>query len=132
MFIEITLKYPTSNGISKDVQKFEFRISQAGIYDLYFTMRYVTGYPNPNILVKISQKTPEGKEYFKDCVFRIIDQNQNYIGEVAGNMWDFEECFAEKQDLESGIYQFEIEQTMPEDPVILIVDVGLIVRKSEE
>ncbi len=115
-----------------DIKKFDVRIREKANYDIYFAIRYTTGFPKKQISVRISQITPEGKDYYKDAVFNIIDNNSRYVGEVAGNIWDFEECIAENQNLAQGDYQFKIEHTMPDDPMILVVDVGLIVRKTKD
>ena len=123
---------PSLKWYKKDVLKFKVNINEDGIYDLFFALRYTTGFPYRNISVKITRKADDGIEWYKDCNFRIVNENDEYIGEVAGDMWDFEECFAEKQEMKHGTYYFEIEHTMPDDPVIPVLDVGLTVRKSQE
>ena len=86
----------------KDIKKFKVKISKNGNYDLVFAMRYPTGYPYRNIKVRISQISSDGKIIYKDAVFVVIDENNKYKGDVAGQLWDMEEVFSERQELKKG------------------------------
>ncbi len=115
----------------KDVKKFEVKINKTGNYDLFFAMRYPMGYPYKNIRLRISQTSPDGKTMYKDANFDVIDEDNKYIGEGTGQLWDLEEVFSENQKLEKGEYLYEIEHNMISDPVITVIDIGLIIRKSD-
>jgi gliding motility-associated lipoprotein GldH len=113
-----------------DVKSFDVEIPDDGEYDLYFTMRHSTGYPFRNIGVNIVQITPDGKELSKEANFLIVDENDEYKGDVIGQLWDIQELFSEKTELKAGNYTFKIGHIMNSDPVILIIDVGLTIKKS--
>ena len=115
-----------------DVKTFEVDIPEDGNYDLYFAMRHSTGYPFTSIKILIAQINPEGEEYNKDAEFSIADENGQYIGEVTGQLWDIEEMFSENTPLKKGKYTFKISHKMNSDPVILIIDIGLIIKSNQE
>jgi len=113
-----------------DKKKFAVDIEESGNYDMLFGFRYATLYPYRNIKVLITKTLPNGDSYTKDAEFRVVDENNNYIGSAGGDIWDLENIFAENEYLEKGKYQFIIEQDMGTDPVIVVMEIGLIVKKS--
>ena len=113
-----------------DVKIYEVDIPEDGNYDLIFAMRHSTGYPFTSIKISVTQITPEGEEFNKDAEFSVADENGQYIGKVTGQLWDIEEIFSEKTSLKKGKYTFKISHNMNSDPVILVIDIGLLVRKS--
>lgn len=116
----------------KDVKTFDVTIPEDGNYDLIFAMRYSTGYPFTTIKVHIEQTTPERKVLEKDAEFPVADENGNYIGDVTGQLWDIEDVFSENTFLKKGDYTFKINHGMNNNPVILVIDVGLIVRQYKK
>jgi len=112
-----------------DVKTFDVTIPEDGNYDLIFAVRHSTGYPFTTIKINIEEMMPDGKIYEKDAEFPVADENGKYIGEVTGQLWDIEAAFDENVFLKKGKYKFRIRHNMNHDPVILVIDVGLIVRK---
>jgi len=115
-----------------DVKTFHVNIPEDGFYDLYFAFRHSTGYPFTSIKVSVEQTTPDGNVLTKDAEFLTADENGNYIGEVTGQLWDLQELFSANTELKKGEYTFKISHNMNNDPVILVIDVGLIVKESEQ
>lgn len=115
-----------------DSKVFEVDIKEKGYYDLFFSMRYSTGYPFKQIKIQIAQKQPDGTELFKDAEIQIVNDKNEYLGEVTGQFWDIEELISEKTLLDAGKYTFEISHTMNNNPVVLVIDVGLVIRKSKQ
>ncbi len=115
-----------------DIKKFNVDIKEPGNYNIIFAFRYATLYPYRNIKITITKKQPNGKEYTKNAEFQVVDDENNYIGDVAGDIWDLENVISENEKLEKGKYEFEIEHNMDNDPVIVVMEIGLIIRKSKE
>jgi len=115
-----------------DVKTFDVTIPEDGNYDLIFAMRHSTGYPFTTIKINIEQITPEGKISEKNAEFSIADEQGHYLGEVTGQLWDIENVFSGNAFLMKGKYIFKISHKMNNNPVILVIDVGLIVRKHKE
>ena len=114
-----------------DIKTFEVDIPEDGNYDLFFALRHSSGYPFRNIGVKFVQITPDGKELSKEIDFLVVNENDEYKGEVIGQLWDIEELFSEKTPLKKGKYTFKISHIMNSDPVILVIDIGMVIRKSK-
>ncbi len=114
-----------------DVKTFEVDITENGNYDLFFAMRHLTGYPFTTIKVLISQITPDGNEFTKEAEFLVANEKGKYKGDVTGQFWDIEDVFSENTPLKKGKYTFKISHTMNNNPVILVIDIGLIIRKSK-
>ena len=115
-----------------DIKKFEVNIPSDGNYDLYFALRYITGYPYTNIKVNISETAADKTQMQKDCKYMLVNENREYLGDVAGDFWDFESLFSENQEMKKGEYIYEIKHAMVDNPLIMISDVGIIIRKSEK
>ncbi len=115
-----------------DVKTFNVTIPEDGNYDLIFALRHSTGYPFTSIKVHFEETTPDEKVYEKDAEFPVADENGKYIGDVTGQLWDIESSFDENVFLKKGKYTFKIKHNMNHNPVILVIDVGLIVKKHEE
>jgi len=113
----------------KDAKIFRVNISKEAKYDFIFAMRYPTGFPYNRIKVKITRVSENTEAVSKHAEFTVIDENNQYKGEVSGELWDLEEIFSENELLKPGKYTFKIEHDMNSDPVIAIIDIGLIVRK---
>ncbi len=114
-----------------DVKTFNINIKEDGNYDLFFAMRHATGYPFTSIKTKILMQTPDNKTFEKEAEFIAANEKGAYIGEVTGQLWDIEEIFSQNYFMKKGNYKISITQAMNEDPVILVVDIGLIVRLSK-
>lgn len=116
----------------KDVKTFEVEITKAGEYDLFFAMRHSIGYPFTSIKVNIEHSQNNGQTFVKAAEFPTTDESGKYIGEVTGQLWDIESVFAEKMYLNKGNHIFKISHAMNSNPVILVVDVGLIIKESSK
>ncbi|MCF6366567.1 MAG: gliding motility lipoprotein GldH [Bacteroidales bacterium] len=114
-----------------DKKTFEVDIKETGNYDLFFAMRYSTGYPFKQIKIKVTQKSPNGEEFYKNAEIAVANDKDEYIGDITGQLWDIEKLISKKTLLEKGKYVFEISHTMNSNPVVLVIDIGLIVRQTK-
>jgi len=115
----------------EDKKTFVVDISEKREYDLFFGMRYGTGFPFRYMKVKVSQKLPSGKEQEIDLQFMIIDTEKKYIGDPLGQIWDYEKVFMEKQIMDVGQYTYTIEHIMKDESVPAVMEIGFIVKESE-
>jgi gliding motility-associated lipoprotein GldH len=114
-----------------DVKTFEFDIKNEGNYDLIFCMRHSTGYQFMTIKTKISMTTPDYEVYEKEAEFLVTNEKGEYIGDGTGQLWDIEEAFSANELLKKGHYKISIAHAMENDPVILVMEIGLKVKKSK-
>jgi len=113
----------------EDTKSFDVTIYEEGSYDFIFAFRFATGFPYRTMKIKITQKSSENVEITQDCQFEVVDKNNNYNGDVAGELWDLETICLSKLKLIPGNYTYTISHTMENNPVIMVVDIGLIVKK---
>ncbi len=114
-----------------DIKSFEFEIKEQSEFDLIYTMRYITAFPYQIIKVHVEIQRPDGKIDEKDILMRTVGEDGKYIGEVAGDMWDFQSPISEKETLAPGKYKVSLKQDMPDDPMVALMTVGVEVRKHE-
>ncbi len=116
----------------KDKKNFDVKIKENGNYDLIFSMRYPTGFQYKNVDIKISRVSPDGKTIFKEFKIKVRDENGYYIGSAAGDLWDLEQIFSKGEKLENGNYKYTIEHISKIEPLMNVMDIGLIIRHSEK
>ncbi len=114
-----------------DKKIFELNISEAGNYDLYFGMRYATGFPYRYIPIKFTEKLPSGKEREKEVRFMIISKNKKYQGDPLGQIWDFEAPFSLHQKMQKGEYSYTIEHTLLNETAPAVMEIGLVIKKAD-
>jgi len=115
-----------------DVVKYNFNVDNAGEYNIYFPLRFTQGCPYKSIPINVKFISPTGKEFNISKEIKIIDDNNNYIGEGAGDIWDTEELIAEKHKFdETGNYKVEISQTSTEETLAFIMEVGLRIEPAK-
>ncbi len=115
-----------------ETPEFEFEIKDDTTnYDIYFTLRYVEGFPYQNMIGSILITDENKNASLKKFKFRVVDQNKEYIGDVAGNIFDIETLLIKDTSLVKGKYKVTIEQTTALPSLAFVMDAGLIVKKSE-
>ena len=113
----------------EDIKTFKVNIKEAGNYNLYFTMRFPTGYPYINIKANISMIKPNNEELTKNISFLVRDSTNNYLGAVAGEIWDFEDVFSKNTFLKKGEYKFAVKNNMNSNPVLAVISIGLKIKQ---
>lgn len=104
----------------------------ASHYDVYLAIRHTTYYPYANILVNVSSYDPDDNMRSLDYEFFLRDNNGNFKAEGAGDLWDIE--FLIYEDIsypKPGNYKYVVSNYMPHLSTPDIMEVGLIVKKTE-
>ena len=115
-----------------EVPEFEFEITNDTTnYDIYFTLRYVEGFPYQNMIGTMLIVDENKQSSLNNFKFRVVDENKDYIGDVAGNIFDIETVLIKDTSLAKGKYKVTIEQTTALPSLAFVMDAGLIVKKSE-
>lgn len=114
----------------KDAKIFKVNIPEKARYNFIFAMRFPTGFPYKNIKIKITRVSKNTEAVSKNAEFAVINEKNQYQGEVSGELWDLEEVFSENEEMQPGEYVFKIEHAMVSNPVLTVIDIGLIVSKS--
>jgi gliding motility-associated lipoprotein GldH len=113
--------------------EFNFEITEkAEKYDIILTLRYVEGFPYKNMIGTALLVDEHKNASLKKVFFPIIDDNKNYIGEVAGDLWDTEYTLFNDTSLEKGKYKITTEQLVVNPILAFVVDVGIKVKKVDK
>lgn len=122
---------PQNRWLKKDSREFKVPIKDINIaYNLKLTFRYVDGYQYQFVKVKVTETSPGGKSSVKEYNLKVREDNGDYIGEAALDIWDSDHLVeADKKFTETGTYTYLIEQNMPVDPLTSAMEIGLILEK---
>jgi gliding motility-associated lipoprotein GldH len=125
-------EFTTLEWKQSEIPKFEFEITNDTTkYDIYFTLRYIEGFPFQNMIGSMLIVDENKQASLNKFKFRVVDQNREYIGDVAGNIFDIEKIIIKDTLLTKGKYKVSIEQTTATPSLAFVMDVGLIVKNAE-
>lgn len=114
-----------------DKVTFDIPIKEGGLEgDIVFTIRHITQYPYDNLPVNIILTTASGEERIIEKEISLKDDKGNFIGSVAGDLWDVEEVlWPGFYFTEAGTYSIEFENLIPKVGTPGLVDIGVYVRE---
>lgn len=114
-----------------DKVRFDIPIEQAGMEaDIIFMVRHITQYPYDNLPVNFILTTPSGEERIMEKEIRIKDENGDFTGSGAGDLWDVEEkLWPGFYFTEPGKYTIEVENIFPRTGIPGLMDIGIRVVK---
>jgi gliding motility-associated lipoprotein GldH len=100
-------------------------------YDLYMNLRHTADYKYSNIFVLIHQSGPGIKRTTERKEFKLAYPDGEWLGSGAGNLYSYQLLFRKNYKFPArGVYVFEFEQNMRDNPLAEISDVGLRVEPS--
>jgi gliding motility-associated lipoprotein GldH len=115
-----------------DVKTFNFDIKDiSATYDFYIAIRHHTHIPFKFLTIKFTLYTPSGEVRMMEQKIMIKDNEGNLLGNGMGELWDL--VHLARKDFEftqAGNCTVEISSTMSQADLPGIMQVGLIVKKS--
>jgi gliding motility-associated lipoprotein GldH len=116
-----------------DVKTFDVEIKDIDAsYDFYIAIRHHTDVPLKFITTAFNLYTPSGEVRMLEQKIMLRDNEGKLLGDGMGDIWDVR--FPARKGLkftEPGICRIEISSTMSQADLPGIMQVGLIVEKSE-
>ena len=101
--------------------------------DVLLAARVDHAYQFRNFKMNVKQTSPKNESKTMNVDMPIKDETGKHLGSGTANLWDVEFKMLEKVDFsEKGTYEFEVQHDMTEEKVILVVDVGLIIREHKQ
>lgn len=100
-------------------------------YDLMLDFRYGEGFAYQFLNLEMKTTDPHGQSVSTQHQFKIRNDDKSYIGDASGDIWDFEAPIVSRVQLEKGTYTFELSHLQPQANLMMAMEVGLIIRKSE-
>jgi len=115
-----------------NVIKYDVNIDNAQIpYNLYLNLRVTADYKYSNIFLLIHQTGPDKKGKITRFEFKLANTDGEWLGTGSGNLYSFQIPFRTNYKFPAkGIYHFEFEQNMRDNPLHEVSDVGIRVEKA--
>ena len=119
---------PELQWLKTDTREFKVPIEDAQIpYNLGLSLRFVNGYQYDVLNVFVTETSPSGKETVNEYTLKVRNEKGEYIGEAGYDIWDSEHLIdANKRYDETGTYTYTIAHNMPHDPVLNVMEIGVI------
>lgn len=117
----------------QDARTFEVEVTDVSVpYTIKLAFRYASGFQYKTMNVTVQETTPSGSTTNHNVSLKIINDKGDYIGEPGLDIWDSEHSFLNNvQFTEPGTYTYTIQHNMPQDPINMAMEVGLIVEREQ-
>ena len=117
-----------------DIVKFEVPVQEGGMdADFYLTIRHIPEIPYESLKYNFTFIMPSGEIRTADYELEFVDKTGNLLSDCLGDLCDIT-MLVRKGLLvsEAGVLKIEIENKYTKIEMPGIMEVGLIVRESEE
>ncbi|MDB5005689.1 MAG: gliding motility lipoprotein GldH [Mucilaginibacter sp.] len=99
-------------------------------YNLYMNLRVTADYRYSNMFVLISQTGPDKKKTIKRYELKLAGKDGEWLGAGSGNFYTYQLLFLTNYKFPAkGIYTFQLEQNMRDNPLREVANVGLRVEE---
>ncbi len=116
-----------------DYQVFEVDVEKDELLDFYLAFRHHTDFPFDKLWVNVTFYTPDGATRSRDYDFDLKDENGKWLADGLGDLWDIDfPIRKEMQFNKSGICKVRIENIHSKYDMPGVIEIGLIVKKSEK
>lgn len=102
------------------------------VLDFKLLLRTTSDFNYNNLWIYFSTETPNGEVAREPYQIRISDpQDGSWLGKRSGSVVETAIDFAKVQLPEKGLYKFKVEQAVTQSEVDEVLDMTLIIKKSE-
>ncbi|SEN23203.1 gliding motility-associated lipoprotein GldH [Mucilaginibacter gossypiicola] len=112
---------------------FDVKINDEKVaYNQYLNLRVTGNYKYSNIFVLVNQISPDKKAHTTRFEVKLANPDGEWLGKGSGNLYSYQVLLRKDYHFPAkGIYRFQIEQNMRDNPLHEISDVGLRVEKAQ-
>ena len=104
-----------------------------GVCDVYVAVRHVFGFPFVKFAMQLKITQPNGDEIAEVVSVEVINKDKKYNADCSGDYCDLQQLALRGINFkEAGEYTFELQHMSPIDPLQMVMDVGVVVRKKGE
>ncbi|GAB4381117.1 MAG: hypothetical protein Kow0075_12780 [Salibacteraceae bacterium] len=123
---------PKMTWSNDNVLDFEVEIGSDGNYDVIVMFRHVHGFPYPNVPITLTI-SGDDLSVSEEKIIPVIDEKtRDYLGEGAVDIWDVEFTAIRNLHMRPGKYKVSIAPAFERDELQLVMEVGLMIKASEE
>jgi gliding motility-associated lipoprotein GldH len=102
-------------------------------YDVYIAVRHTVFYMYYDLLVSVTVLYPSGETRIKDHYLLLKDADGTFKGQGMGDIYDIEIPLAKNVKFpQSGTYIYKIQNIMPRPETTNIMQIGLVVKRSQK
>ena len=98
-------------------------------YKLYFNARVSGDYKYSNLFVLLHTRGPQMPPNLMRYELKLSSNTGEWLGSGSGNLYSYQIFFKTIRFPAKGVYNFEIEQNMRDNPLHEVSDIGLRVEK---
>lgn len=111
--------------------KFDVKIDDINVpYNLYINLRVSGSYKYSNMFTLLYQTSPGKKTHTTRYEFKLANKDGEWLGSGSGNLYSYQLPVRTNYKFPAkGVYHFEIEQNMRDNPLHEVSDAGLRVEK---
>ena len=113
--------------------KYDVKIDDISVpYNLYFNVRVSGSYKYSNMFALLRQTSPGKKTQITRYEFKLANKDGEWLGSGSGNLYSYQLPLRTRYIFPAkGVYHFEIEQNMRDNPLHEVIDAGLRVEKAQ-
>ena len=101
-------------------------------YNLYMNLRVTADYKYANLFVLIKQVNPDKKASVTRYEFKLANADGEWLGDGSGSIYSYQVPFKKAYKFPAkGVYTFEIEQNMRDNPLHEVTDVGMRIERAQ-
>lgn len=101
-------------------------------YNQYLNLRVTGNYKYSNIFVLVNQISPDKKTHTTRFEVKLANPDGEWLGKGSGNLYSYQVLLRKDYRFPAkGVYRFQVEQNMRDNPLHEISDVGLRVEKAQ-
>jgi gliding motility-associated lipoprotein GldH len=101
-------------------------------YNIYFNLRVTGDYKYSNMYVLLHRSGPGLKPTVTRFQVKLAKDDGEWLGSGSGNLYNYQVPFFNNYKFPAkGVYHFDFEQNMRDNPLQEVSDVGLRVEKAE-
>lgn len=121
------------NWFNKSKVTFEMDITDGNsLHDISIMVRHADAYPYSNLFLFLTTKYPDGKTTTDTLECILANNKGEWMGDGAGDLFDIKIPLKKSVRFPlRGKYSFTFEQAMRTDPLPMIMDFGMEVKKSK-
>lgn len=99
-------------------------------YEMIINFRHVYGFQFKDLGFSMKIESPDGSTVSNLYSINVIGDDNEFKSNCSGDYCDLEKIIEGSYKFKSaGKYKFTIEHTMKHDPIPLVMDIGLIIKK---
>lgn len=122
---------PDHSWAASDKKLFSFKIADtSALYNIYVIIRHTDAYHYNNIWLNVITEGPNDKPVTQQLDVTLGDNAKGWLGTGMDDIYEHRILITRQPiSLKSGEYKFAIQQTMREDPLLSVLNAGILIEK---